>query len=107
MWSVGNSLSEQLYAYSNQNKIRTLSTPLEPQILAALSSTIRDHGAFILGFEEGADLVSKSDQFNLGIGVIEAIAQAGDSILGELSTNTGLVADSARGGNSGCARCNT
>jgi hypothetical protein len=91
VWAVGGSLASFAQAFREQNTKRTLTEPLEPHLDAALQSIVRQHGAFILGFEEGRDLVQRADAFALGQNRLLEIAGPGQAIIEELSTNRDLV----------------
>jgi hypothetical protein len=95
LWSVGGSIHELLGAYRSQAE-GTLAPPLEPQMVAALASVARDHGAFVLGFEEGRSLVDRADRFAMQPELISEIAQPGAKLLEELATNDELVEDRTR-----------
>lgn len=96
IWSVGNSLSELLRAYSTQEVSKTISVPLEPQLLASLRAIARDHSAFILGFPEAEELISRADRFDLGADVFKEIRGPGEKIIGELASNADLVDEGPR-----------
>lgn len=96
VWSVGGSLSAFSRAYARQATDRTIAEPLEPQVDSALASVVRNHGAFILGFEEGRDLVGRADQFALEPAVIAEIEEPGNVILNELTENAELVDERTR-----------
>ena len=91
LWSVGGSLAAFSQAYARQVTERTIAEPLEPQLDSALTSVVRNHGAFILGFEEGRDLIERADQFALEPAVIAEIEVPGNVILNELTDNAELV----------------
>jgi transcriptional regulator with XRE-family HTH domain len=95
LWSIGGSLHELLGAYQSQAD-GTLAPPLEPQMVAALASVVRDHGAFVLGFDEGRALVERADQFALRPELISEIAKPGAELLEELASNGKLVEDKTR-----------
>ncbi|PWV97679.1 hypothetical protein DFR52_106203 [Hoeflea marina] len=96
LWSVGSSLAGYAQAFRDQNIARTLSEPLEPQLDGLLQSVVRQHGAFILGFEEGRDLVSRADEFALDRNRLAEIEQPGNELLEELTENAALVDDATR-----------
>jgi hypothetical protein len=91
VWSVGGSLAGFATAFLEQNAKRTLTEPLEPHLAAQLQSIVRQHGAFILGFEEGRDLVNRADEFLIDRTRLEEIAQPGNRLIDELSSNRDLV----------------
>jgi hypothetical protein len=96
IWSVGGVLASFAQAYRDQNAARTLSEPLEPQLDALLQSVVRQHGAFILGFEEGRDLVHRADEFALDVATLRELATPGTALLSELTDNRDLVDDRTR-----------
>ena len=66
VWLVGSSLASFAQAYREQNVAQTLADPLEPPLDALLQSVAREHGAYVMGFERGRDLVQRADQFAVG-----------------------------------------
>lgn len=96
VWSVGGALANFADAYREQNIERTMAEPLEPQLAAMLQNTIRQHGAFILGFAEGRDLVDRADQFSLDQNKLRDIRIWGFPVLDELAENAGLVEERTR-----------
>ncbi|VVT04761.1 hypothetical protein HOE425_320228 [Hoeflea sp. EC-HK425] len=96
LWSVGSSLAGYAQAFRDQNISRTLSEPLEPQLEGLLQSVVRQHGALILGFKEGRDLVNRADEFALDRNRLAEIEQPGNALLDELSVNADLVDDTTR-----------
>ncbi len=96
LWSVGGALSALLGAYKEQQAHQTLSAPLEPEAIAALTSLVRDHGAFILGFEEGRKLVERADEFALEPQLIKETEKSGRALMVELSTNEQLIDELTR-----------
>ncbi|BAV45370.1 Uncharacterized protein MLTONO_0467 [Mesorhizobium loti] len=91
VYSVGASLLSFADAYREQNIDRTLAEPIEPQTAAALQAISRIHGAFIMGFEEGADLVRKSDEFLLDAQRIREIEAPGNSLLSNFVINKKII----------------
>ncbi|WP_245438047.1 hypothetical protein [Mesorhizobium sp. WSM4312] len=91
LWSVGGALYGFESAYRSQNVIRTLSEPIEPQIESALHNIARLHGAFIMGFEEGRDLVSRSDAFMHEEELVNSLREPGDKLIAIFSENADLV----------------
>jgi hypothetical protein len=91
VWSVGSALAAFARSYQEQNASRTMAEPLEPQIDALLHSVVRQHGAFIMGFEEGRDLVHRADEFALDTVRLREIEAPGNSLLTELTLNRALV----------------
>jgi hypothetical protein len=96
LWCVGGSLAQYSRSYGEQNIARTLSEPLEPQLEAQLQNVVREHGAFIMGFREGRDLVQRADEFLVDTDRLRAIEAPGNVILSELVDNHQLVDDRAR-----------
>ena len=96
VWSVGGALSIFARSYREQNIARTLAEPLEPQLDASLQNVVRQHGAFILGFREGRDLVQRADEFAIDNARIQQIEVPGVILLGELTENRDLVDDRTR-----------
>jgi hypothetical protein len=96
IWASGSSLSGFAQAYREQNIARTLSDPLEPQVDALLQAVVREHGAYIMGFEQGRNLVQRADEFAIGPVRLAEIQKFGAPILVELTTNDRLVAESTR-----------
>jgi hypothetical protein len=97
IWSVGGSLASFAQSYREQNAARTLAEPLEPQLDALLQSVVRQHGAFIMGFQEGRDLVNRADEFILDAATLRQIEEPGTALLNELTNNRDLVDDRTRG----------
>jgi hypothetical protein len=96
IWSVGGSLASFAQSYREQNVNRTLADPLEPHADALLQSVVRQHGAFIMGFREGRDLVQRSDEFTVDRARIAEIQTPGEDLLNELVENADLVEDRTR-----------
>lgn len=96
VWSVGGALAGFAQAFREQNSARTLTDPLEPHVDALLQSVIRQHGAFILGFTQGRDLVGRADAFALDAARLAEITVPGNILLGELTDNRNLVNDETR-----------
>lgn len=96
LWSVGGSLHALKDAYEKQAVDRTIAPALEPQMAAALSGLVRDHGAFVLGFEEGRVLVERADKFLLQRDLIAEIQEPGEELLGQLADNEKLVDEPTR-----------
>jgi hypothetical protein len=96
VWSVGGALAEFVSAYRNQNTSATMAVPLEPQLAASLSSITRDHGAFILGFAEGRELVERADDFALKRELLQELQTYGQPVLEMLASNRALVSHKAR-----------
>jgi hypothetical protein len=96
IWSVGGSLASFAQSYREQNAARTLAEPLEPQIDALLQSVVRQHGAFIMGFQEGRDLVNRADEFILDTARLQQIEEPGAVLLDELTNNRNLVDERTR-----------
>ena len=51
IWAAGSALAGFAQAYREQNVAQTLSVPLEPQIDPVLQAVVREHGAYVMGFE--------------------------------------------------------
>lgn len=96
VWAAGSSLASFAQAYREQNVARTLSDPLEPQIEALLQTVIRQHGAYIMGFDQGRNLVQRADEFAIGPVRLNEIQKLGAPVLEELTHNRQLVADDTR-----------
>ncbi|AXS42782.1 hypothetical protein D1F64_21280 [Breoghania sp. L-A4] len=96
LWAVGGALSSFAQSYRDQNVGRTFADPLEPQLEALLLSVSRQHGAFIMGFEEGRDLVNRADEYALDPARLGEIALPGNEILRELTENRELVDERTR-----------
>lgn len=96
VWSVGGSLASFSQSYREQNLARTLAEPLEPEIVALLQNVVRQHGAFILGFGEGRDLVERADKFAVDIPRLKEMQATGAAMLDELTENRSLVNDVTR-----------
>jgi hypothetical protein len=60
LWSAGSGLSEFVRAFDTQNLGGTITPPLEPETLAEFRALIRDHTAFILGFDTGRKLTARA-----------------------------------------------
>ncbi|TIO29342.1 hypothetical protein [Mesorhizobium sp.] len=91
IYAVGASLLSFADAYREQNIALTLAEPIEPQTAAALQAITRIHGAFIMGFEEGAELVRKSDEFLLDVTRIREIEVPGNALLESFVTNSRII----------------
>ena len=96
VWCVGGSLASFAYSYRAQNIARTLAEPLEPQFDALLQNVVRQHGAFIMGFSEGRDLVQRADEFAVDAYRLQEIEEPGCTLLNELTENRELVDDRTR-----------
>jgi hypothetical protein len=96
VWSIGASLSGFAQSFREQNRNRTLAEPLEPEVDGLLQSVIRQHGAFIMGFEEGRDLVDRADRFALDADKLSGLEASGNPLIAELASNGDLVNDAAR-----------
>lgn len=96
VWSVGGALASFQQAYAQQNSNNILEIPLEPNIVAQLQSIVRMHGAFIMGFGEGRELIERADAFLLDTRLLQEIEAPGNQILNELSNNQNLVDDETR-----------
>ncbi|TWD54433.1 hypothetical protein FB480_103344 [Agrobacterium vitis] len=91
VWSVGSSLAGFAQSFREQNRNRTLAEPLEPEVDGLLQSVIRQHGAFIIGFEEGRDLVDRADRFALDADKLSGLEESGNPLIAELASNADLV----------------
>jgi hypothetical protein len=60
LWSAGSGLFEFVRAFDTQDLSNTITPPLEPEILAEFRALIRDHTAFILGFDTGRKLTERA-----------------------------------------------
>ncbi|MVA34035.1 hypothetical protein [Agrobacterium vitis] len=96
VWVVGGSLAGFAQSFREQNRNRTLAEPLEPEVDGLLQSVIRQHGAFIMGFEEGRDLVDRADRFALDPEKFNGLEESGNPLIAELASNADLVNDDAR-----------
>lgn len=96
VWAIGGSLAAYATAYREQNRDRTLEDPLEPELEAELQSVVHLHGAFIMGFHEGRDLVDRADAFLNDKVAQEAVAEAGEPLLDAVSDDVALVDESTR-----------
>jgi hypothetical protein len=59
LWSAGSGLLEFVRAFDTQDPNSTLTPPLEPETLAEFRALLRDHTAFILGFDTGRKLTER------------------------------------------------
>jgi len=91
LWSVGGALLSFADSYREQNRDRTLAEPLEPQTAGALQSITRLHGAFVMGFDEGRDLVLKADEFLLNAATVEAVSDPGNALLEVFAADKRLI----------------
>ena len=64
LWSAGSALSEFVRAFETQNLASTITPPLEPETLAEFRALLRDHTAFILGFDTGRRLTARAAAFH-------------------------------------------
>lgn len=99
IWSVGSALVGFAQSYREQNVGRTIAEPLEPQLEALLQHVVRQHGAFIMGFKEGRELVQRSDEFALDNVRLKEIREPGTTLLDELANNSDLIEDRTRAHN--------
>jgi pimeloyl-ACP methyl ester carboxylesterase len=60
LWSAGSGLSEFVRAFDTQDPSSTITPPLEPETLAEFRALLRDHTAFILGFDTGRKLTERA-----------------------------------------------
>ncbi|PZO76020.1 MAG: hypothetical protein DI629_16495 [Mesorhizobium amorphae] len=58
---------------------------------AALTALARLHGAFILGFDEGVELIRRADEFAMTREQIELVSAPGNELILSLSTSNELV----------------
>ncbi|WP_128293843.1 leucine-rich repeat domain-containing protein [Afifella aestuarii] len=96
LWSVGNALSSFAQSYRQQNIARTLAEPLEPELDALLQNVVRQHGAFVMGFDEARDLIHRADEFALDAVRLHEISESGTAILEELTENRDFVEEETR-----------
>lgn len=96
IWSVGGSLASFAQSYREQNAARTVAEPLEPQLDALLQSVVRQHGAFIMGFHEGRDLIHRADEFSMDTARLRQLEEPGTPLLNELTNNRDLVDERTR-----------
>ncbi|EJN13039.1 hypothetical protein PMI42_03655 [Bradyrhizobium sp. YR681] len=99
IWSVGSALASFAQSYREQNVGGTIAEPLEPQLDALLQHVVRQHGAFIMGFKEGRELVQRSDEFALDNVRLREIREPGAPLLDELADNSDLIEDRTRAHN--------
>lgn len=95
VWSVGSALHGFEANYRQQNLEQTLSAPLEPHIAAMVQTTVRVHGAFILGFKRGRELVERADRFLEEPAVAASVAAPGSELLDALASNRNILSDQA------------
>ena len=96
VWAVGDGLAGFAQSFREQNRNRTLAEPLEPEVDGLLQGVIRQHGAFIMGFEEGRDLVDRADRFALDSDKLLGLEESGNRLIAELASNADLVNGDAR-----------
>jgi hypothetical protein len=60
LWSAGSGLFEFVRAFETQNLGSTITPPIEPETLAEFRALLRDHTAFILGFDTGRKLTART-----------------------------------------------
>jgi len=96
VWAVGGTLASFAQSYREQNIANTMGSPLEPDVEAELQALVRTHGAFILGFKEGQELVERADKFALTPEVISQIEKPANEVLKELTENDELVDEPTR-----------
>lgn len=92
LWSVGTALANLHGAYKSQDASKTLATPLEPDCAAMLESVVREHGAFIMGFDVARDLIERADQFAMNTDLLKHLQKTGSGLLDELADNKELIA---------------
>lgn len=90
VWAYGGLLAELRQGFEAQSP-STMTEALEPEVSAQLANVVRQHAAFILGTEQGRDLVERADRFQQAPQTIEEIREPADEILDELSDNEDLV----------------
>ena len=81
LWSAGSAISEFVRAFETQNLASTITPPLEPETLAEFRALLRDHTAFILGFDTGRKLTARAAAFRA---VERPPEQIGNTILAVL-----------------------
>ncbi len=96
LWSVGGALFELKEAYADQNHTKTMTVALEPPETAALSGLCRDHGALILGFDRGVELVERADHFARNAHLVLEITEPSKPVLTQLTNNRELVEEETR-----------
>ncbi len=60
LWSAGSGLSEFVRAFDTESLASTITPPLEPETLAEFRALLRDHTAFIIGFDTGRKLTARA-----------------------------------------------
>lgn len=90
VWAYGGLLAELKQGFETQSP-STMTAALEPEVSAQLANVVRQHAAFILGTEQGRDLVERADRFQQAPQTIEEIREPAEEILDELSDNEDLV----------------
>lgn len=97
LWSLGNGLMAQAFAFERQDARRTIAEPLEPSHLGLLIEVSRLHGGFVLGFPMGIQLTEKADKAQLVPEVVQAIQQPTSDLLSSLAKQRRLVSTRVSG----------
>jgi len=96
LWASGNALMAAATSFERQDRAKTITEPLEPQHLGLLTEVAGLHGAFILGFPRGVELVERADRSQFDLETIRAISTPTSNVLSALSRQRRLLSDRAR-----------
>jgi hypothetical protein len=96
LWSAGSGLSEFVRAFETQNLGSTITPPLEPETLAEFRALLRDHTAFILGFDTGRKLTARAAALHAVEQRPEAIKDTALAVLRPMLKTRRLLADKAQ-----------
>jgi Leucine-rich repeat (LRR) protein len=96
LWAVGNGLMAQAISFEQQDRLRTISEPLEPSHLSLLIHVAGLHGGFILGFPKAIELSNRSDSARIGPELGRVIAEPTSNVLAALSHQRKLLSERAR-----------
>lgn len=89
-------LLAQSIAFERQDHSKTITEPLEPNLLALLVEVAGLHGGFILGFPRALELSERADNARFGPDIIDLIQEPTASILADLTRQPKLVSERAR-----------
>ena len=95
-WAVGNGLLAQSISFERQNKLHTITEPLERIHLALLLEVAGLHGGSILGFPKAIELTERADMSRMGPNIAGLIGEPTSNVLAALSRQRKLVSERAR-----------
>ncbi|MEM6384289.1 MAG: hypothetical protein AAF739_16570 [Pseudomonadota bacterium] len=95
LFATGGALMEMHLAFESADG-PTMTEELEPEVNGLLANVARQHGAFLLGTEEGKNLVERADRFLQQAQLLREIEAPGNTLLGILTDDADLVDEETR-----------